>query len=228
VRAGTFGVKPQQICSYYALKDAAGGFRISPVTVGNCSFDDGKISGALSCTLKEHISHPEYFCDAGEISWNLRFEIQKQFSVGYKKSSDRWVPAGVRTAFSGSITLDGHEFSVLPKKSYGYIDIHFLRTFPAPYFHISSSNLTSRISGKALFNSSFTVQGIFEDSLSLALELEDTNIALEALAVCGTDTGGHDLVSRQRRRAMQYGNRILPAAGHAGWAEARVDAARAV
>ena len=180
VRAGTFGVKPQQICSYYALKDAAGGFRISPVTVGNCSFDDGKISGALSCTLKEHISHPEYFCDAGEISWNLRFEIQKQFSVGYKKSSDRWVPAGVRTAFSGSITLDGHEFSVLPKKSYGYIDIHFLRTFPAPYFHISSSNLTSRISGKALFNSSFTVQGVFEDSLALALELEDTDIALEA------------------------------------------------
>ena len=180
VRAGTFGVKPKQICSYYALNDITGGFRLSPITVGNCSFDDGKISGALSCTLKEHTAHPEYFCDAGDISWNLRYEIRKQFSAGYKKSSDRWIPAGARTAFSGSITLDGREFSVLPKKSYGYIDAHFLRMFPAPYFHISSSHLTSRISGKALFDSSFTVQGIFEDNLSLALELEDTDIALEA------------------------------------------------
>ena len=180
VRAGTFGVKPKQICSYYALNDITGGFRLSPITVGNCSFDDGKISGVLSCTLKDHTAHPEYFCDAGEISWELRCEIQKQFSAGYKKSTEQWIPAGVRAAFSGSLTLDGREFSVLPKKSYGYIDAHFLRTFPAPYFHISSSNLTSRISGKALFNSSFTVQGIFESSLSLALELEDTDIALEA------------------------------------------------
>ena len=180
VRAGTFGVKPKQICGYYSLKDAAGGFRLSPVAVGNCSFDDGRLSGSLSCTAKERASHPEYFCNAGEISWELRYEIKKQFDAGYKKKTEAWIPAGVRTAFSGSVTLDGREYSVLPKKSYGYIDAHFLRTLPAPYFHISSSNLTSRISGKALFNSSFTVQGIFEDSLSLALELEDTDIAFEA------------------------------------------------
>ncbi|MDR9859850.1 hypothetical protein [Treponema socranskii] len=180
VRAGTFGVKPKQICSYYALKDVTGGFRLSPITVGNCSFGEEKISGSLSRTTKERAARPEYFCDAGEISWDLRCEIRKQFSAGYKKSSERWIPVGARTAFSGSITLDGREFSVLPKKSYGYIDVHFLRTFPAPYFHISSSNLTSRISGKALFDSSFTVQGIFEDSLALALEFENTDIALEA------------------------------------------------
>jgi len=80
VRAGTFGAKPKQICGYYSLKDAAGGFRLSPVAVGNCSFDDGRLSGSLSCTAKERASHPEYFCDAGEISWELRCEIQKQFT----------------------------------------------------------------------------------------------------------------------------------------------------
>ena len=180
VRAGTFGSKPKQICSYYALKDIDGGFKLSPISVGNCYFEDGKLSGALSCTAKERTSHPEYFCDAGEISWALRYEIQKQFTAGCKKGTERWIPAGARTAFSGSITLDGREYSVLPKKSCGYIDAHFLRTFPLPYFHISSSNLTSRISGKTLFNSNFVVQGIFEDNLALALEFEDTLIALDA------------------------------------------------
>ena len=52
--------------------------------------------------------------------------------------------------------------------------------YPFPWIHLSSSNFTSVISGKTLQNSSFSLQGLFNDSFSLVFELEGSEIAFES------------------------------------------------
>ncbi|MBP3709027.1 MAG: hypothetical protein J6I73_01250 [Treponema sp.] len=180
VRAGAFGRGAKQICNYYSLKNVSGGFKLSPIEAGPCVFSDDRLSGSVSCSSTELIQHPEYLCDEGEVRWDLRYEIQFAFPQKYKEKNEAWIPAGAKTSFAGSISFDGHDYRVVPKSSCGYIDINFMRTLPAPYFHMSSSNLTSRISGKTLFNSCFVVQGLYADRLALVVKLEDIDVTISA------------------------------------------------
>ena len=72
--------------------------------------------------------------------------------------------------------IDGIEYIVDPRRSYGYVDRYWGKTLPETWFHISASNLASIISGKALFNSSFAIQGSFEDRVSFLGNFEGTDI----------------------------------------------------
>ena len=49
---------------------------------------------------------------------------------------------------------------------------------PEPFFHVSAANLTSVISGKTLFESSFAVNGIFDERVSFVGKFEDIDIEL--------------------------------------------------
>ncbi|MBQ9630835.1 MAG: hypothetical protein IJR49_04540 [Treponema sp.] len=180
VRAGCLGSGAKQLCSYHPIKDSGNSFKLLPFNVGTFTFSDEAIVGEISYTESEINAHPEYLCDSGAMSWDLRYAIQHSFSAGFDKSGEAWIPCGARVNFTGSVTVDGSEYRVVPKSSYGYIDINFAKTLPIPYFHISTSNLTSLITGKTLFNSCFTVQGLYNDAVSTSIRLEDSEICINA------------------------------------------------
>lgn len=180
VRAGSFGLHAKQLCSYHAVKSVSGGFKLAEIAAGKCIFTDNYIRGEISRTSSEIREHPEYLCDSGCISWNIQYEIKYSFPPGYEKKTDIWVPNGARTDFTGSLTLDGLEYHIIPKTSCGYIDFHAGHSLPLPWIHLSSSALTSLISGKKLFNSCFSVQGLYEERLALYVVLEDNSVLIKA------------------------------------------------
>ncbi|HAH63311.1 MAG TPA: hypothetical protein DCL73_14585 [Treponema sp.] len=180
VRAGAFGEHARQLCSYYPIKQTSGTLHSGRIEAGKCVFSNERISGVISCTAEELHEHPEYLCDDGIISWDLSYEIQYSFPAGYAKKTDMWIPGGARTIFAGMVTLDGQKFHVVPKTSHGYIELHAGHTLPLPWVHMSSSSLTSLISGRTLFNSCFTVQGLYESRLAVAVTLEDNSIMIKA------------------------------------------------
>jgi len=180
LRAGRFGMKPKQVCSYYPLKELKLTLKPFSLLVGNKLFTDDKLSGFINITETENKKHPEYLCDNGYVTWNLDYEIIKDYCEGYKNKTDKWFPLGIKTNFSGSINFDGEEYLVEPRKSYGYMDRYWGKSLPEEWFHISSASLSSIISGKNLFNSSFSIQGSFDNKVSFMGIFEGSEIVFRA------------------------------------------------
>ena len=123
------------------------------VETSHAVFTEDKLTGRMDCSPGDIQEHPEYLCDSGIISWELRYEIRKDFTEGYNGKNCIWNAVGGRTVFAGIFSLDGKEYEVIPKKSQGYID-HFIgKDVVYPWIHLSSCNLTSVISGKTLTES---------------------------------------------------------------------------
>ena len=106
--------------------------------------------------------------DYGEISWDLTINKLIAFNVGYGASTlfrklqlfeMFWHAEGMKSTFSGTITLNGEEYLVIPEKSYGYSDKNWGKDFTSPWVWLSSNNLTSKITGKKLENSVFDIGG---------------------------------------------------------------------
>jgi tocopherol cyclase len=185
VRAGAFGTGSRQFAFYFPAKSIGNDLRLENFTAGSCSFSADHIVGEITYTSEDIREHPEYLCDSGSIKWDLRYEIQYTLPPVYRKKADAWLPSGTRTVFAGTVTLDGREYHVVPKSSCGYIELDCGRTMPAPWFHLSASNLTSLISGKTLFSSCFALSGSFEGTIGAAVRLEDDEVVIKA------DTGSH-------------------------------------
>ena len=178
VRVGTFGVEGKQLCSYYTVKDVKFSNKPFEIIVDNKYFNDNKIGGFLNVSEEDINQHPEYLCDSGYAKWELSYEIEKDSKNGYKSDTFRWFPHGLKTAFTGTIHFDGKDYAVNPKRCYGYCERYWGKEVPEPFFHISSANLTSTISGKTLFDSSFSINGIFNDRVSFIGKFEDIEINL--------------------------------------------------
>lgn len=176
IRVGKVDSEPKQICSYISAKNMQFNTKPFEIIADNKVFTENELSGEIIISNEDHDNHPEYLCDAGFASWNLKYDVIKDFMEGYENQTDKWFPIGLRSCFSGSINFDGIDYVVEPKKSSGYIDRYWAKTFPEKWFHISSSNLTSLISGKTLFNSGFAIQGPFDDKLSLLGEFEGSDL----------------------------------------------------
>ncbi len=176
VRVGRLDNTPKQICSYFPVKVVKFENKPFAIQVGSNIFGEEEINGFVSLSEEENQKHPEYFSNSGNVNWNLKYEIVKDYFDGFENSTDKWFPSGIKTEFSGVINFDGEDFIVEPKKSAGYIDRYIGKSFPQPWFHISSSNLQSLISGKTLFNSNFVIQGLFENKLSFIGNFEGFDI----------------------------------------------------
>lgn len=177
VRVGKYGSDSRQVCSYHSVKSVKISQKPFSLLVGNKLFADDKLSGFINITEDEYQKHPEYLCDKGYVTWNLNYEIQKDFAEGFKSKTDRWFPFGMRTYFSGTINFNGDDFIVEPRKSFGYMERYWGKSMPETWFHISSSNLTSIISGKTLFDSSFAVQGEFNKRVSFLGNFEGSDVS---------------------------------------------------
>ena len=65
----------------------------------------------------------------------------------------------MKTLYSGSIKLNGIEYTVKPETCYGYADKNWGGDFTSPWVWLSSNNLTSKRTGKKLNNSVFNIGG---------------------------------------------------------------------
>lgn len=180
LRAGTLGQGAKQICRYIPVKDVAFSSRSFDVKAAGCRFDDSSLQGSLECSPSELNEHPEFLCNSGIISWNLRYEFALALQKGYKTKDLCWFIPGAKTIFSGNITLDGKEYDVIPKKSFGYIDRNWGKSYPEEWFHLSSPNISSVISGKSYQSSSFSLQGICEGRVSLSVNFEGKEYSFSA------------------------------------------------
>ena len=169
VKAGTWGEDACQLHRFFSLKNVKM-HKSAPykIAADDCLASESRLKGHISISEDAAKAHPEWMCDAGEISFDLVIDKQIAFNVGYGASKPLrdaeafamyWHAEGMKTAFSGTVTFNGHQYVVSPDKCYGYADKNWGRDFTSPWVWLSSNCLTSRLSGKQFQNSAFDIGG---------------------------------------------------------------------
>ena len=134
----------------------------------DCYCDETRTYGSVSVSAKDAKAHPEWMCDAGTMSWDLKIDKKVAFHVGYGASrffrkinafEMFWHAEGMKTAFEGEIILNGEKYIVRPETCNGYADKNWGGDFTSPWVWLSSNNLTSLKTGKKLENSVFEIGG---------------------------------------------------------------------
>ena len=138
------------------------------VEAADCYLDETRLKGSVKVTPQEAEEHPEYLCQAGEISWDLKINKITAYNVGYGAGKlfrtlqlfeMFWHAEGMKTEFEGKIVYNGEKYRVEPETCYGYSDKNWGKDFTSPWVWLSSCNLTSAITGKKLTDSVFDIGG---------------------------------------------------------------------
>ncbi|MCD8118677.1 MAG: hypothetical protein LUE29_04215 [Lachnospiraceae bacterium] len=169
VKAGCWGEDRCQIHRFFPWKDVKT-HKKAPYSIvaGNCYASDTALIGSVSVSEEEAAAHPEWMSDSGEMSWNLTIDKQMAFNVGYgtskllrflKAFEMYWHAEGMKSTYSGTVTINGVTWKVIPEKSYGYADKNWGSNFTSPWVWLSSNHLVSNLTGKQLNNSVFDIGG---------------------------------------------------------------------
>ncbi len=167
-KVGAWGEGSKQLHNFYGWNKVDLDFKKIPyeVTAGDCYCSETYTKGVIEVTDAEN--HPEWMCDNGTVSWDLKINKKIAWNVGYgagsffrklKAFQMFWHAEGVKTEYSGHITLDGVKYVVRPEDCYGYADKNWGSDFTSPWLWLSSCNLTSLKTGKKLENSVFDIGG---------------------------------------------------------------------
>ena len=169
VKAGTWGEDHCQLHRFFAWKDVAlhsdAPYRVE---AADCLAGETELKGSIRIAPEEAAAHPEWMCDAGELAWDLTVDKQIAFNVGYGASKPLreaeafamyWHAEGMKSAYRGSVTFNGREYTVSPEKSFGYADKNWGRDFTSPWVWLSSNRLFSKKKGAYLQNSVFDIGG---------------------------------------------------------------------
>ena len=169
VKAGCWGEDHMQLHRFFGWDDVKvkkeGAFVLR---AEDCFASDVHIKGSISITKEEGHAHPEWMCDSGEMSWDLKINKINAFNVGYGASTPLreakafemyWHAEGMKSEYEGTIILNGAEYEVIPEKSFGYADKNWGRGFTSPWVWLSSNCMTSRLTGRKLEHSVFDIGG---------------------------------------------------------------------
>lgn len=178
IRIGKLGAVAKQLCYYFPAKDMKIQSKPFEIDINNKIFSENKLSGFLSVSQEDISANPELLCDSGYATWDITYEVNTPNTMGYKRKDTRWFPFGLNSLFSGKINFDGTDYIIDSRKCSGYVERYWGPVFPETWFHISSCNMSSVITGKTLLSSSFAIQGVFEDKVSFIGHFEDLNIEL--------------------------------------------------
>ena len=169
VKAGCWGEEHCQLHRFFSLKNVRiHGNAPYEVEACDCYASDSILRGSITISPDDAAAHPEWMCDAGEMSWDLTVDKQIAFNVGYGASKPLrdveafamyWHAEGMKSAYSGTVILNGKKYAVTPDKSYGYADKNWGRDFTSPWVWLSSNCLRSKVTGKVLHNSVFDIGG---------------------------------------------------------------------
>lgn len=185
VKAGDFQNKGKQINAYFPPEILEIGKNDFILKLGNdtktsCMLGTDFTQGVVQVTRAKLKEMPELDCNVGTIGWNLKFEHDIDFDGDYKSSITNYSVIGGKLLCSGSIVYDGEEYVVNREKSFSFYDKSWGKKFPEPYFHLSSNNFISQISGKKLLNSSLVIHGEFDNRLSVLYCNEGDIIEMKA------------------------------------------------
>ena len=169
VKAGTWGEDAAQLHRFFGWNkiDVSYGVPFS-VKADDCYCTEKEMYGSVSVSEDEAAAHPEWMCQAGTMSWNIKIDKKVAFNVGYGASSlfrklqlfeMFWHAEGMKTAYEGEIIWNGEKYIATPETSYGYADKNWGKDFTSPWVWLSSNNLVSKITGKKLENSVFDIGG---------------------------------------------------------------------
>ena len=169
VKAGCWGEDHCQLHRFFSLKKTRiHGEAPYEVEAEDCFASETALRGSVNVTEVEAEAHPEWMCDAGSMSWDLKLDKQIAFNVGYGASKPLrdaeafamyWHAEGMKTAFTGTVTCNGRKYVVTPERCCGYADKNWGRDFTSPWVWLSSNCLVSKKTGKPLQNSVFDIGG---------------------------------------------------------------------
>ena len=169
VKVGTWGDNAKQLHRFFGWKEIEVNYKAPfSIKAKDCYLDETKSYGTVNVSKQDSVDHPEYMSDAGEISWNLTIQKDIAFNVGYGASKPLrdveafamyWHAEGMKSAFSGTIMLNGRKYTVTPDTCYGYADKNWGRDFTSPWVWLSSNHLVSKTTGQPLMNSVFDIGG---------------------------------------------------------------------
>ena len=169
VNVGFWGEEHGQLHRFFSLK--ATEIHADPpfsVRAGDCFCNETNTFGSVKISPEDAAAHPEWMCDAGEMTWNLRIDKKIAFNVGYGASrffrkinafEMFWHAEGMKTEYEGTVTLNGEEYAVRPETCNGYADKNWGGDFTSPWVWLSSNDITSVPHGKKLTNSVFEIGG---------------------------------------------------------------------
>lgn len=169
VKVGWWGENAGQLHRFYAWKDVQLEYNKDlDLKAPECSCSETRMTGRISLSDKEAKAHPEYMCNGGNMEWDIAIDKKVAFNVGYGASrffqglnafEMFWHAEGMKTAYSGTINLNGTKYTVKPETCYGYADKNWGGDFTSPWVWLSSNNLTSKKTGKKLEDSVFNIGG---------------------------------------------------------------------
>lgn len=169
VKAGSWGEDHSQLHRFFSVRDVLISHEVPyRIVAKDCLASETELKGSIHITKEEAEAHPEWMCDAGDLSWDLAIDKQIAFNVGYGASGPMrkaeafamyWHAEGMKSAFSGTVEYNGRKYNVTPEKCYGYADKNWGRDFTSPWVWLSSNCLISRLTGKKLENSVFDIGG---------------------------------------------------------------------
>ena len=167
VKGGSWGKDAAQLHRFFGWNKIDVSFGVPySVKADNCYCTETELRGEITVTDAEN--HPEWFCENGRMSWNLKIDKKVAFNVGYGAGNlfrkmqlfeMFWHAEGIKTAYSGEVIWNGEKYIVSPENSFGYADKNWGKNFTSPWIWLSSCNLTSKITGKKLENSVFDIGG---------------------------------------------------------------------
>ncbi len=180
VKAGCWGEGAMQLHRFFSVKDVeiAKGAPYS-VKAADCYASDTELRGSVEISPEDAAAHPEWMCDSGSLSWDLKIDKQIAFNVGWgtspillalKAFEMYWHAEGMKTKYCGTITLNGVRYKVTPDTCYGYADKNWGKGFTSPWVWLSSNHMVSNLTGKELTNSVFDIGGGRPKIFFLALE----------------------------------------------------------
>ena len=87
VKAGCWGEDHCQLHRFFGWKDVRlHGQAPYRVEAADCLAGETQLRGSIRIAPEEAAAHPEWMCDAGELSWDLQVDKQVAFNVGYGAS----------------------------------------------------------------------------------------------------------------------------------------------
>ena len=169
VKAGAWGEDAAQLHRFFPWSDIEVDMGTPySVKADDCYVDENRSYGEISITEEECKVHPEWMCDYGSMSWNLRISKKVAFNVGYGASGPMrklqafemfWHAEGMKSTYEGEVIWNGVKYIVSPESSYGYADKNWGKDFTSPWVWLSSNDLTSTITGRKLEDSVFDIGG---------------------------------------------------------------------
>ncbi len=168
VNVGTWGEDARQLHRFFAWKDVAIHAKAPfSVSADDCYLDERSTRGHVLVT-KEQADRPEYLCQGGEMSWNLKIKKLIPFNVGYGAGKlfrflqvfeMFWHAEGMKSTFEGEIAYNGKKYRVIPETSFGYSDKNWGKDFTSPWVWLSSSDIKSHKTGQRLNCTVFDIGG---------------------------------------------------------------------